>query len=213
MKRNFIHNPIFRIAAPLVYGVLVYLLILLVNNNLSDLAKIFSNQELYVSIGLSYLSMESLRLSIVILNRWMTQTSFGRQAVVQSVVSLIVSLFVVYAGVFSYFKWIVGFSVSITEMQIFFVIFGFTALLYNVLYFSNAYLFRENTQLINRETRMREKVEADFAAFRNEINPDLLYEGLESILQTLRHDVQEAETQIDLLAGVYRYQLMNRNRE
>jgi hypothetical protein len=40
-----------------------------------------------------------------------------------------------------------------------------------------------------------------------------LYESLETILQTLSHDIQAAEEQIDLLAGVYRYQLMNRDKE
>src|SRR5258705_271024 len=119
MKKLFIHNPIFRITAPPVYGVLVYLLILLVNNNLNELSGIFSNK----------------------------------------------------------------------------------------------YLFRENTQLVERENRLREKVEADFTTFKNDINPDLLYESLEVILQTLHHDVHTSEEQIDLLAGVYRYQLMNRDKE
>jgi hypothetical protein len=213
MKKLFIHNPIFRITAPPVYGVLVYLLILLVNNNLNELTGIFSNKELYVCIGLSYLSMESLRLSILCLNRLFKPLSFKQRTFVQSPFSLIISLLVVYAGVFAYFRWVEGFSVSLNELQIFFVIFGFTALLYNVLYFSNDYLFRENTQLVERENRLREKVEADFATFKNEINPDLLYESLEVILQTLYHDVHTSEEQIDLLAGVYRYQLMNRDKE
>ncbi len=133
MKKLFIHNPIFRICSAPVYGVLVYLLILLVNNNLSDLTKIFSNQELYVCIGLSYLSLESLRLSIILSNRVLKQMRLRQRTVIQSLVSLIISLLVVYAGVVAYFQWVVGFSVSITELQIFLVIFGFTALLYNVL--------------------------------------------------------------------------------
>ncbi len=213
MKKLFIHNPIFRIAAPPVYGVLVYLLILLVNNNLNELTGIFSNKELYVCIGLSYLSLESLRGSILYLNRLIKHLSFRQRAFLQSVVSLIISLVVIYVGVFAYFRWVEGFSVSLNELQIFFVIFAFTALLYNVLYFSNDYLFRENTQLMERESRLREKVEADFATFKNEINPELLYESLEVILQTLHHDVHTSEEQIDLLAGVYRYQLMNRDKE
>ncbi len=213
MKKLFIHNPIFRICSPLVYGVLVYLLILLVNNNVNELTGIFSNKELYVCIGLSYLSMESLRLSIIYLIPLVKRFSFRLRTFIQSFFSLVISLAVIYAGVFAYFRWVEGFSVSLNELQIFFVIFGFTALLYNVLYFSNDYLFRENTQLVERENRLREKVEADFATFKNEINPDLLYESMESILQTLHHDIHATEEQIDLLAGVYRYQLMNRDKE
>ena len=213
MKKLFIHNPIFRISSPLVYGVLVYLLILLVNNNVNELSGIFSNKELYVCIGLSYLSMESLRLVIVYLNPMLARFSFRQRTFIQSFLSLSISLIVIYAGVYSYFQWVEGFSVSWNELQIFFVIFGFTALLYNILYSSNDYLFRENTQLVEQENRLREKVEADFTTFKNEINPDLLYESLESILQTLHHDVNATEEQIDLLASVYRYQLMNRDKE
>ena len=67
MKKLFIHNTVFRISAPILYGILVYLLILLVNNNLNDLLKIYSNKELYVCLALSYLSMESLRATIIML--------------------------------------------------------------------------------------------------------------------------------------------------
>jgi len=213
MKKLFIHNAFFRVCSAPVFGVLVYLLVLMVNNNLNELTKIFSNQELYVCIGLSFLSLESLRLSIVLMNRVLKNLSFRNRAIIQSFFGLVFSLVTVSAGITIYFQWVVGFSVSIAELQIFLVIFGFTALLYNVLYFSNEYLFRENTIHLNRENRLREKVEADFATFKNEINPDLLYESLETILQTLYHDIQGTEEQIDLLAGVYRYQLMNRDKE
>src|SRR5271170_5352166 len=107
MKKLFIHNPIFRICSAPVYGVLVYLLVLLVNNNLKDLTKIFSNQELYVCIGLSYLSLESLRLSIILLNRAFRQIPFRQRAIIQSLASLIISLLVVYAGIVAYFHWVV----------------------------------------------------------------------------------------------------------
>lgn len=213
MKKLFIHNPFFRICAPAFYGVLVYLLILLVNNNLNDLLKIYSNRELYVCIALSYLSLESLRASIVFLLKRFDQWMQKYRVAVQALISLLVSLLIVYAGVYSYFKWVEGYSVSWTELRIFMVIFGFTGLLYNILYFSNEYLLRENTVQLNAEARLREKVEADFANFRNEINPGFLYESLESILQSLHVNLSEAEDQVDLLASIYRYQLMNRDKE
>ncbi len=213
MKKLFIHNPFFRICAPAFYGVLVYLLILLVNNNLNDLLKIYSNRELYVCIALSYLSLESLRASIVFLlkrfDRWMQKY----RVVVQTLISLSVSLLIVYGGVDAYFKWVEGYSVSWTELRMFLVIFGFTALLYNVLYFSNEYLLRENTVQLNAEARLREKIETDFVNFKNEINPGFLYESLESILQSLYVNLSDAEDQVDLLASIYRYQLMNRDKE
>jgi len=195
------------------YGVLVYLLILLVNNNLNDLLKIYSNKELYVCIALSYLSLEGQRTSIVFLGKWLDKRPRKYRTITQTLISLAVSLIMVHLGVFAYFKWVEGYSVGWYELRLFYVIFGFTALLYNILYSSNEYLLRENTAQLNLETRLREKVEADFATFKNDINPEFLYESLESILQSLYIDVNDAEDQVDLLASIYRYQLMYRDKE
>jgi hypothetical protein len=213
MKKLFIHNTVFRICAPVLYGVLVYLLILLVNNSLNELLKIYSNKELYVCIALSYLSLESLRGTIIILANSLTRIQRKYRALIQTLASLSVSLLIVYLGVFAYFKWVEGYSVGWYEMRLFFVIFGFTAVLYNILYSSNEYLLRENTVQLNLEAKLREKVEADFATFKNDINPEFLYESLESILQSLYVDVNDAEDQVDLLASIYRYQLMHRDKE
>ncbi len=213
MKKLFIHNTVFRICAPVLYGILVYLLILLVNNNLNDLLKIYSNKELYVCLALSFLSMESLRATILLLANSLTRIHRKYRSVIQALVSLAVSLFIVYLGVFSYFKWVEGYSVGWYELRLFFVIFGFTAVLYNILYSSNEYLLRENTVQLNLEAKLREKVEADFITFKNDINPDFLYESLESVLQSLYVDINDAEDQVDLLASAYRYQLMNRDKE
>lgn len=214
MRRIFIHNPFFRICAPPVLGMLVYLLVLLVNNNLREIEKIFSNEELYICIGLGYLSLETLRISIMGSNRWISKTiPYQRKALAQMLISTILSVLIVAVGVATFFYWVAGFTIALSELQIFLWIFGFIALLYNILYFSNDYLLRENTIKIEQETRMREKLESDFVTFRNEINPDLLYESLETLIQTLHHDMNAAEEQIDFLAGIYRYQVMNRNKE
>ena len=213
MKKIFIHNPFFRICAPLVFGVLVYLLILLVNNDLTDIGKIFNNGELYVCIGLSYLSLETLRFTIVLLSKRLFEVPYQRKIIIQTITSVIITVAAVAGGVASYFYWVAGFTVGMAELQLFLWIFGFSALLYNILYFSNDYLFRENTIKVEQETRLREKLEADFVAFKNEINPDLLYESLETLIQTIHHSLDAAEEQIDFLAGIYRYHLMHRNQE
>src|SRR5258706_15415585 len=111
MKKLFIHNTVFRICAPMLYGILVYLLILLVNNNLNDLLKIYSNKELYVCIALSYLSLEGLRTAIVILTKWLDKLPRRYRTVAQTLISLAVSLMMVHIGVFVYFKWVEGYSV------------------------------------------------------------------------------------------------------
>ena len=212
MKRLFIHNPFFRLVAPLVFGVMVYLLILLVSNNLKDLSEIFSNEELYVSIGLTYLSFESLRICITVVNR-LPFASIRNHILVSIGSSIVLSLVIITLVLALYFKFVVGFDIDVSELLIFWIIFGFTGLLYNILYFSNDYLFKENILLLEQETKLKEKMELDFMIFRNEINPDLLYESLETLLTSLHKRGDQAEEQIDLLADVYRYQLVNRKKE
>jgi len=58
MKHYFFHNAIFRLVAPAIYGLLLYLLILLINNNVTQVNDLFITQELYVVIFLTYLSFE-----------------------------------------------------------------------------------------------------------------------------------------------------------
>lgn len=212
MKKLFIYNPFFRLLAPLIFGVMVYLLILLVGNNLREITQIFSNQELYVSICLTYLSFESLRLMVALAKRFHIRST-RNEVIIATVGGLILSLLVITSSIIAYFKIAVGFNISTGELMIFWVIYGFTALLYNTLYFSNEFLFKENTKLLEQEARLKEKIEHDFLAFKNELNPDLLYESLETLLTSLHHRTDEAEEQIDLLADVYRYQLVHRKKE
>src|SRR5258708_35645885 len=112
-----------------------------------------------------------------------------------------------------YFYWIEGFTIGAGELNLFLIIFGIAGLLYNILYFSHLYLQRENKSRIDEEARLREKVEADFASFKSEINPDLLYESLENLILTIHHNAESAEEQIDYLAGIYRYSLIHRHKE
>ena len=58
MTKLFIHTPLFRFLSPIFSGVVSYLLILLINNNIEQLQEQFLGQELYVCITLSYIVHE-----------------------------------------------------------------------------------------------------------------------------------------------------------
>ncbi len=211
MNKIFIHNPFFRLISGTVVGVMVYLLILLVNNNLSNLETIFSNEELYVCIVLSYLSFEGMRLLIILLTR--KGIIHSPAPIIQISVAVTGSLMLVSMAISAYFKWVVGFTIGQVELNLFLAIYGFVSVLYNILYYAQFYVQRENKERIEIETKLREKIDADFFSFRNEINPDLLYESLENLILTIHHDVNLAEEQIDYLASVYRYTLLHRHKE
>ena len=213
MNRLFIHQPVFRILSAPVLGLMVYLLILLINNDFTELKNIFSSSEIYVCIGLAYLSLESMRLTLSLSEKWLSKQTVRQRVLLQIISTLFVSLLLISVSIWSYYKWVIGFSISFSELILFLSIYGVIGLLYNVLFFSNFYLNRENTLLLQQEKKLREKLDADFVSFRNKINPDLLYESLEHLILTLQHNVDQAEEQIDYLAAIYRHNLINRHKE
>jgi hypothetical protein len=213
MNRSFVHNIVFRICAPAVAGFLAYLLILLINNSVLTLNEIFINQELYVIVALSYLAFTAMRWIILGIDRFGKNWLMRRRISLQTVLTLAGNLSVVGFAISAYYSMLVGFTIGRFELNVFLAIFGVTGLLYNLLYFSHFYLLQENKSRIDEERKLQEKVEADFVSFRSEINPDLLYESLENLILTIHHNTDEAEEQIDYLAGIYRYSLVNRQKE
>ncbi|MBL7845991.1 MAG: histidine kinase [Cyclobacteriaceae bacterium] len=211
MKKLFIHNPFFRILTPPVYGIVVYLIILLVNNNVEQITTLISNQEVYVSMALSLIAFESMRLTIILLER--VGIPERRKMVLQWLSTTVVAEVMVLLAISQYYTWVIGFDISLRELGLFGVIFALTALLYNALYLGNRYILYENTQLIEQEQKLREKLEAEFTTFRREINPNLLYDSLEDLILCMHTQADLAEELIDSLAALYRYQLVNRHRE
>jgi sensor histidine kinase YesM len=213
MKRYFIHSALFRILAPAVYGVLVYLLILLLNNNVAQIRDLFIGQEVYVCIVLSYLSFEVSRIAIVLSGRMLKHRSESVRMAVQLLATVVLSVAAVLTSLSLYFTYMIGFTISGTQLMIFGGTFAVTALIYNVLYLSNYYLQKENTLKLTSEKQQRDVLEMEMLEFRNDINPDLLYESLESLIALMYRDVEQAEDYIDCLASAYRYVLTNRQQE
>ncbi|MEQ8359490.1 MAG: histidine kinase [Cytophagales bacterium] len=213
MNRVFIHNPFFRLCSAPVFGVMVYLLIILINNTVEDVNELFNNQELYVCIGLSFISFESMRLIIWFLESRSQEKSFEIKIAYQVILTLMVSLILIGLSISAYFRYVVGFSIGNSELNIFLLIFGAAGLLYNTLYFSQIFLFRENKSRIEQERTLSENLESEFVAFQNEVNPDLLYESLENLILTLHQSADKAEEYIDCLASIYRHSIVNRDKE
>jgi hypothetical protein len=211
MKRIFIHNPFFRILAPPVYGVLVYLLILLINNNVSQLSTLFVNQEVYVSFFLSLVSFEVMRFTILRMDR--ASLSFENKIPLQVFATTALSVTLVLLVISQYYRWAIGFDISTREVIMFGSIFTLTAFLYNALFIGNEYLQRENSIRVEHEHKLRENLESEFSSFRQEINPDLLYDSLEELILCLHRKADTAEELIDSLAALYRYQLIHRQKE
>jgi LytS/YehU family sensor histidine kinase len=212
-KQYFVNHPVFRIVAPVVYGVLIYLLVLMINNTVAQVNELFSSEEVYVFIILTVVAFESCRLIIRLLSRY-TRNDHARFAIpVQVLTTTCISVGLVMATLSLYFRYMIGFSMSDTQALIFLIIFTVTVLLYNILYLSHYYLQKENTLKIQAEMQQREILEMEITEFQQDINPDLLYESLENLIGIMYRDVDKAEDYIDSLASAYRYVLTNRHQE
>lgn len=213
MRRYFIHNAFFRLLAPPVYGLLIYLLILLFSNNVAQINGLFRTEEVYICIGLTYLSLETMRLLIVVLDKTQITRLLTYRIPAQFIITSCFSVGLVLICLSIYFRYSLGFSISDLQLTIFTIIFLVTGILYNILYFSNYYLQKENTTKITAEKQQREVLEMEMMEFRNDINSDLLYESLENVINLMYRDVEKAEEYIDNLASAYRYVLTNRQEE
>lgn len=164
-------------------------------------------------MALSYLSFESNRLVIVLLDKFLKGKYLLLRIPVQLIFSTLISTMLVVISISLYFIYALGFSMAGTQLLVFGIIYLVTSLLYNVMYFSNDYLQRENTLKLTAEKQQREVLEMEMAEFRNDINPDLLYESLENVISLMNRKNDQAEEYIDYLASAYRYVLTNRQRE
>jgi len=213
MNRLFIHHPLFRIISPLCSGVLIYLLILLINNNVNQLKESFLGQELYVCIGLAYLIQEYSRLSLLFFKNIKKSITFLVRILFQAFVSVIICIGIVSTAMYFYYKLALGFTPNFSDLIVFNTIFSVFTIIYLVLYLSHHFLHTVNTEKIEQEFIAKEAIANDFFQFKKGINPDLLFESLESLLVLMKKDVEKAELLIDHFSSVYRYILSKKTKE
>jgi len=213
MNRLFIHNPLFRLFSPVFSGVIVYLLILLINNNVEQLQEQFLGQELYVCIGLSFVIQEFSRLLLLLFNRLPSSLSPIVKLIIQMIGSMLLCAILVAFSITLYYKSILGFSPSIDELWLFNSIFCCITLIYVLLHISHQYLYKVNSKKLNNEYIRKQLVEDDFMQFKKGINPNLLFECFEAIIVLIGNKSDKVDDLIDHMAMVYRYILSKKNKQ
>lgn len=209
----FIHQPVFRLLSPLFIGVMVYLLILLLNNDTTQVYQLFESQEVYACVIASCLTLESNRLVITIVSKFEGKLTEWKSLLIIGGINCLLTVVWASMTLLMFFKIWVGFSPGQAEMWIFNGIFAVVSLLYCTLYFSYFLLSRENTFRLNKEQLTRESVYNEFTDFKNDINPNLLYNSLERIIILAYENPDSSEELIDRLSSVYRYMLGHRQIE
>ena len=213
MKKLFIHNPLFRLLSPVFSGVIVYLLILLLNNNVQQIKEEFLGEELYICIGLSYLIQEFSRLLLVFFKRIPKVKSTLLLFVFQIVISMILCVVLVTTAIILYFKNVLGFLPTTEEIYVFNYIFCAVTFIYILLYISHQYLYKINTEKLHQEELIKQNIEDDFNQFKKGINPNLLFESFETLLVLIKNDKEKSDEFIDHLATIYRYILSGKEKQ
>ena len=214
MKVVFIDNPLFRILCPPIYGVLIYLLVLMANDNISQIEENFFSQEVWVLIGLTFFLSEGMRLVIRWLNRvYPAEKRLQSRIAIQLALNSLYSVCLISSVIAAYFVWIVGFSTFRVELVTINIIFLISAFLYNLLYIGFLYLNIQNTAKLEKENVKTKNLEFQLLSFKNEVNPDFLYASLETLIPLLHKNAGASEKYIDKLSEVYRYLLDNKQNE
>lgn len=214
MKAAFINNPLFRILCPPLYGVLIYLLVLMANDNITQIQENFFSEEVWVFIGLTFFLSEGMRLILRWLNKvYPAEKSLRNRIIIQLGLSSLYTILLISSVISAYFIWIIGFSAFEIELITINIIFLISAILYNLLYVGFLYLNIQNTARLEKENVKTKNLEFQLQSFKNEVNPDLLYSSLETLISLLHKDAEESENYIDKLSEVYRYLLDNKQNE
>jgi len=213
MNKLFIEHPVFRLLSPLFSGILVYLLILLIGNQVDQLKETFLSQELYVCIGLAYVIQEFARMSLSFFDRLSWFQSFIVKVIGQIIISVIITIVLVSTVMYLYFVYIQGYTPNLSELTIFNSIFSIITLIYISLYLSHQFLHKANTKIFEQELLLKENLDNDFKHLQKGFNPTLLFESLESLIILMRQDVEKAENLIDHFSAVYRYILSTTKNE
>jgi sensor histidine kinase YesM len=212
--KPFYNNVVFRLAAPPLFGIVIYLLILMFFDSVAMLADNFFSREVLFIIGLTFLFFEVNRLLIVLLNRILPANgSLTLRMLIQFLIAQGLTITLVSQVLHLYFINIEGFSTIRTELLTFNGLYIFATFFYHLYFFSQLFLHRRNDELIRTERIKKENLELRLEEYKNQINPDFLFHTLEILLYELHRDRKKADELIGQLAAVYRYQLDNRENE
>ena len=210
MRKLFIHNPVFRFLSPVFSGVIGYLLILLINNNVGQLQEQFLGQELYVCIGLSYIIQEFSRGLLLLFNLLPKYKNQGVMLTFQAVSSLILSIGIITFSITMYYNNILGFEASGEEIFLFNAVFCSITLIYILLYTSHQYLFKINAKKLESELLIKQNIEEDFKQFKRGVNPNLLFESFEVLLVSIKENKELVDDFVDHLSSIYRFILSSK---
>lgn len=213
MRNNYYYNSFaFRLASPLLIGVVVYMLVLLFFDSIDELSTNFFSREVLFVIVLTFVFLELNRLIIVFFN-WIYPISKNIQVriILQLSISVIFSISIISFSLNFYFINFEGFTTITTELVTFNIIYFIVVIFYNLYYFSIVFLNKRNEDKIKEESTKKATLELEMETFKNQVNPEFLFQSLEIIISELHRNKKRADELVNNLALVYRTTLENKD--
>jgi Histidine kinase len=213
MKKIFIHNSLFRLIVPVLYGILVYVLVLLIFDSITQLTQNFFSFEVLLCILISYNLSEFMRLVIQILDRTCQKKSLSYRIIIQFLINGAITILLTSLIITGYYVYLVGFKKFNTELFVFNSLFLISSIFYNAIYFSIYFLNRTNEIRLLKEKSLKEKTISELEDYKNKINPEFLYASLETLISLSKKNTESADEFINKLSMVYRSVLSSKRNE
>lgn len=214
MKSSFINNSLFRVVTPTFYGIIVYVLILLIFDSIKQLSENFFSFEVFFCISITYVVFELMRfITNIIEKKTISIQKVNYYITIQLTISTLSVIIVTSSILTLYYRYLVGYTDFSAELIVFNTIYGFTCILYNTIYFSIVYLNRTNDARLKHEYQLNQSLEVELKDYKSRINPDLLYSSLETVITLMRKDISKASDFIQNLSDVYRYIVSSKRNE
>lgn len=174
-------------------------------------------QELFICIILAFLISEPVRLVIVLFEKALgNELRRSKNLILLFVSVFIASAGITFGAIYFYFTEIENYEFLASfqpQLEKLVMIYSISGLLYTLFYLSIYFLSVKNETELKKEDLKRQNLEHQLEIFNNEINPDLLFQSLETLISLVHHNVDAAEDFVDRLSLVYRYILDNRKKE
>lgn len=214
---------------PFPIGVVVYILILLVFDTLNQFSSNFFSQEVAVTVFLTFVLLGILRLVLSFIDKRYPLlakvadndedkiadkgVNHSFRIVLIPLISLLISIVVISILVSVYFSFVLIITDFNTELIVFNGVYGVVAILYGIIHVSTSFMAVHKQIHYKQEKELRKGMESDLEKFKMQINPQLLYDGLENLISIVHTQPRMAEQFINHLSKIYRYNLDNRHVE
>lgn len=212
--KHIVYNIWFRLIAPLLTGIIIYLLVLMFFDSLNQLTANFFGTELVLSILLAYGIYFVLRQFTVL---WETLIPFEvnstKRIIIQLIAGVFVACLIVWGIISLYFIYYLGYSKYMREASIFMALFSVMSLVYNSIFFSVIYLNKQNTEAVEREQEMNKHLLNDFGSLLRDTRPELFDLGMEALIIQLHKNKKQADKFISVFSNIYRYNIHSKRNE